>query len=525
MNFENRHHFWLLFAIMALLLPALTINLSMPVMIDDEGIRSLVALEMQLSGNYITPTLHGEYYYKKPPLFNWFLVLSFQMFKVHNEWSARMPTVICLLGYATTVFFVYRRHLGSSKAMLLSLLLITCGRILFWDSMLALIDICFSWVVFSQFMIMYYFLRKDRWQELFLWSYFFTAVAFLLKGLPAVVFQAITLMVLFGYKKAWRRVYSLPHVLGGLIFLSMIGVYYGAYHQYNSLENIFSTLFNESSQRTVVKYGLGQTLRHLVSFPFEMVYHFLPWSLLVVYFFSKGVYSYLKSNEFIFINLLFFVANIVVYWTSPEVYPRYLLMFVPLLFAIFLFLQSRHELEKTWQFVGLQWIFGSAILLGAILAWLPFFLERTQQVPNLAIKTICLATSATILLVLYIRWPTQRMWTIVLFLLILRIEFNWFVIPDRNANDFGALCRESAISAGQRFSDEPLFLFRNSSMQFTSSFYLTGARGKIIKYKRGRLNPGDLIIVDPARYPRIKFKKLGQLYLRHGKRVFFIGRI
>ena len=52
-------------------LPLIPPQISQPA--TDEAIRSLVALEMKLSGNLITPTLHGEYYYNKPPLYNWIL--------------------------------------------------------------------------------------------------------------------------------------------------------------------------------------------------------------------------------------------------------------------------------------------------------------------------------------------------------------------------------------------------------------------------------------------------------------------
>ena len=46
---------WLYLAALVLLAPALLINLGLMTFIDDEGIRSLVALEMKFSGNYITP--------------------------------------------------------------------------------------------------------------------------------------------------------------------------------------------------------------------------------------------------------------------------------------------------------------------------------------------------------------------------------------------------------------------------------------------------------------------------------------
>jgi len=87
-----------------LLFPALLINLGLLTFIDDEGIRSLVALEMKLSGNYITPTLHGAFYYNKPPLYNWILLLYFNLLGQINEFTVRIPTIaefvrICADGF------------------------------------------------------------------------------------------------------------------------------------------------------------------------------------------------------------------------------------------------------------------------------------------------------------------------------------------------------------------------------------------------------------------------------------------
>jgi len=65
--------------ILVLLLPALLLRLGYMPHIDDEAIRALVALEMRWSDNWVTPTLHGDYYYNKPPLWNWLLALLFGM--------------------------------------------------------------------------------------------------------------------------------------------------------------------------------------------------------------------------------------------------------------------------------------------------------------------------------------------------------------------------------------------------------------------------------------------------------------
>ena len=67
---------WLLVYTLFLLLPALFINLGLMPFILDEGTRADVSMEMALIGNYIAPTINGEFYYNKPPLFNWLQMLS-----------------------------------------------------------------------------------------------------------------------------------------------------------------------------------------------------------------------------------------------------------------------------------------------------------------------------------------------------------------------------------------------------------------------------------------------------------------
>ncbi|MEL7020838.1 MAG: glycosyltransferase family 39 protein, partial [Bacteroidota bacterium] len=283
----KRQHYILYGIIICLLMPALLINLGLMTLINDEAIRGLVALEMQLSGNYVTPTLNGEYYYNKPPLYNWLLLLSFSMTGQVNEFALRLPTVFFLLLYLITIFYYARQHFRTSIAALSALFFLTCGRILFWDALLGLIDICFSWVMFLLFMTIFHRFRQRQFWHLFLISYALAAIGFLLKGLPAVVFQAITIVVWLVYQRAWRLLFSKYNFIGLGLFLVIVGSYYGIYHQYNSLDNVFATLLSESSKRTVVNYGIVDTITHLLTFPFEMIYHFLPWSLLVIYFFRK----------------------------------------------------------------------------------------------------------------------------------------------------------------------------------------------------------------------------------------------
>ena len=527
------HRPWLYLIVILLLFPALLINLGLLSFIDDEGIRSLVALEMKLSGNLVTPTLHGLFYYNKPPLYNWILLLFFELTGIINEFTARFPTVLALMGYAGTIFYFFRRHYSTKIAFINAFLLITCGRILFWDSMLALIDMSFSWVIFTLFMVIFHEMEKRQFLRLFLLSYLLTAVGFLLKGLPAIVFQGITLLVYFIYKREFKRLFSWQHLLGSFIFIALVGGYYLVYHQYNDLENVFATLFTESSKRTPVHYGIGDTLLHIAAFPFEMLYHFLPWTLMVVFFFQKKPWHKIRKDAFICFNLLAFLANIIIYWISPEVYPRYLLMLFPLLFSAFIYLWDQNENPGFWGqrlFMGLLGFCCIVFTLGSLA---PFAVERIQWVPYWVLKSIALFLSLGGLSFLFFRWRSERLLLFILVMLVFRIGFNWFVLPDRNQHDFGDQCRISSKEAGVSMAKTQLYVYWEEGMepdnsfflQPTNSFYLTNSAQKIIPLKSTGHQVGDTIILDPAKFQNLPYQKLDEIKARHDGKTYYVGII
>lgn len=521
----NSRTFWLCIIAILLLFPALLINLGLLTFIDDEGIRSLVALEMKLSGNYIVPTLNGDLYYNKPPLYNWFLLIFFSIAGKFNEYTARIATIFCLLGYAATIFYYLRKHFDAKTAFLNAFIFITCGRILFWDSILGLIDIGFSWVIFTLFMVIYHQFKKGNYWALFLLSYFLTAMGFLMKGLPAVVFQGFTLLAFFIYQKQFRKLFSIQHIAGGLLFVGLVASYYLVYNEYNPLSTVFNTLFSESSRRTVVNFGIWRTVLHLFTFPFEMVYHFLPWSLLIVYLIRRDIWKTIRQNDFITYNFIIFFANIIVYWTSVEVFPRYLLMHAPLLFSVFLYLHQKKEQENSLLFKILDRLFFFVLAAMAIASFAPLFLSQTQGANFLVIKTLSIGIALSIIAILYQRWKSERLLLLIIFLLVFRVEFNWFVLPDRNANDFGDVCRQTSIDVGRTFADQPLYLYKETQLQTTNAFYITNERQKIVNRHRDHFNPNALYIIDPVLYPDVPYEKLGELKLRHDRLTFYVVKL
>ena len=522
------------FLLALLLLPAaLLINLGLMVFIDDEGIRSLVAREMLWSGNFVAPTMHADAYLNKPPLWNWILALSFWLHGGASEWAARLPTVIGLLGFAATTYHFSRRHFSRYLAGVHALTVITCGRMLFWDSMLALIDVTFSWVIYTQIMLLYEHGRRGQWGRAFGWSYALTAVAFMLKGLPAIVFQGMSVFAILTWRRAWRQFLRPAHILSGLGCLALLGVYYWQYAEYVDLSKVAARLFRESGKRTMMAHGWWASVRHVFAFPFEMSYHFLPWTFLLVYLFRRGTWRLLKTNDFAAFMLVAFLFNIPVYWLSPNVYPRYLLMLFPLLFGALLFLHEQHAAERTAHYRGLRYLLLGLMTVCAIAMPFAPLVPQAEEVSYPWVKSVFLGAAAGAVVGTAWRREADLLILFAVFLLVLRIGFNWFVLPPRAAGDErGLAVRETAYRALADRTDDEVAILGYTLIEPATGYYLTEARGAVIPRVYEGFDSTTYYVVSPLEYPDLTVAATDSIYLRHlsrgnpaGKVFYPIGRL
>lgn len=201
----------------------------------------------------------------------------------------------------------------------------------------------------------------------FIYSFIFTLFdSILLKGIPAIVFQAIsivTALYLFGELK--RKLLSKEHFIGMLIGVIPFLLYYFSYAYYVSLHTVIQVLIEQSMQRTATHHGLYKTFIHLFTFPFEQVYHFLPWSVLLVFIFHPKFLIWVNSQAFIRFNFWMMVANLPVYWLSVEVYPRYLLMFVPMFNITMFYILQQTKLLNSWYWNRIHILFLIFLLIAA----------------------------------------------------------------------------------------------------------------------------------------------------------------
>lgn len=483
----------ILICLAVLSVPAFFWNLGVMPFIEDEAIRAIVAFEMLHSGNYIMPTINGDPYYYKPPLYNWFIVMSYKLFGVANEWSSRFPTVIFLFGYIYYIYkkiFKHRQH--HELALATALCTLTCGRILFYDSFLGLIDVCFSWVTFA-LLINFYDLKKEGWRLLLI--YFLAAIAYMLKGFPAFVFLGCGMLGYIAYFRGIKQFFTKWHLFGILTLVGILASYYYAYSTYHDASSTLTPLLEQSTIRTFLYNDILKVIKHVITFPFENIFHFLPWSLLSIFMVYWWKDKRIRLDSYSEFLGLVFIINIGVYWVSPGYYPRYVLMLIPFYFAYFFgyyFARKDDHITKTFDYliIGLMCL----VIIASFLA---------RLIPGLADTTLSYGVAIGVgmfgLLLLYlIRKKQIPVWIGMVFLLLgSRIQYNSYVLTNRS---LGPKTESKLQATYVAETYKPLYLYQNARMDRSSSFYLATHVGKPMTRKES-IEPNTYYIIDTMSTP------------------------
>ena len=506
-----------------LFFPAYLINLNMVQMIRDEAIRGIVAFEMIQKVDFITPTIGGEPYLMKPPLFNWILAFFFQVTGSWSETVIRLPVILSIIFFGATIFYFTRREFGNRIALVNALAFITYGRIIFYESLHGLIDVTFSWLTYAFFMSSWYFFVRKKYLALFLAAYAITAVSYLLKGLPSLFFAAVTLLVLFIQSRQFKMLFNWRHFLGIGLLLLIVGCYYLLYFTRNTVEpgQVFDVLTGEVTRRTVVRFGIWNTLLHLVTYPFESIYHFLPWSFMVILFFRKGSMKLIRQNRFLWYMLLIFFFNIIPYWTSPEAYARYILMLVPLLMTILFALYFEYLKNKAWIYLVVDYFFGGFIAVISLAGIVFIFHPATRDLPYINWVSVLLFLALAAISYFYWKQALNRLLWLAIAILVIRIAFDFSIIPSWEKTHPVVATKKLAVELAKETAGRPLYVYWNPGYKpdpyfqyrynneiFT--YYLSTARGEITAVSTQKI-PGVLYLAQEEHLKNAKYKKLKKI--------------
>lgn len=426
-----------LIVLIVVLLPlSLLCNLNVMELRAEEPRRAIVALEMFLTGNYLVPKINGVDYYNKPPLFNWLIVLGFHLFHSFSEWVVRLPSLLSFLLTGAFHYFFSRKYLNKATALLASLFFLTAADIFFYATINSgEIDLFYSLLVYLQVISIFLFFEKQQWLYLFLCSYVFTGLGILTKGPPSLLFQALTLLGWFIYNKQIKKLLSWQHVLGIVFCVLISGSYFYLYAQQADVAGMLVRLTKEATQRSGLEGSFLKTVTGTVFFPVLLIRLLLPWSLLVLFWLRKDFFSEISSNRLVVFCVLFIAVNIPIYWFTGELKNRYIYMFFPFITTIlaYFFIQRANVHIKTYRTIESILVF--AILFGSALFLLLPFLPFTSSIPYIWPKAILFCICGVLISFYAYKNVSQRMLTVILFLVLARFALACFYFPAMMTTD------------------------------------------------------------------------------------------
>lgn len=351
----------------------------------EEGRRILPAVTMLETGDYVLPHIGGQPYLLKPPLVNWLVAASFRTFGVQNEWTARLPSTLCVLAVALTFLLVARPALGADGSFFAALMWLTNFAMIEKGR---LIEIEALYVSLSALAFVYWLTWwQQRCSPWLTWvvPFIFLGFGLLAKGpLHLLFFYAIVFAVLL-HEGELRKLWHPAHILGVLLMLAIFAAWAVPYLQATQVgqtKNVWTRQF--TGRVSGEDFDLGGWIWNIP----RAVAYALPWVVLLVFVRSAWSNRLVRSLcwgiavPFLLVNLL------------PGALPRYTMpLLAPVLWLVALTLttpairppQLPHQLLAVTRprfVISFATAIAAAILLYAV-AIIPF-LKNREKVKNIA---------------------------------------------------------------------------------------------------------------------------------------------
>jgi len=238
--------------------------------------------------SYIVPQVGGEPYLRKPPLVNWLVAASFKIFGARNEWTARLPSALCVLAVALAFVGVARRSLGPNGALAAALMWLTNFGLLEKGRMIEIEALYVSLTALA-FIFWFSWWKEKRWLG---WTvpWIFLGLGLLAKGpLHLVFFYAIVFAILWQAGEL-KQLKSGPHLVGVLLMLGIFAAWAIPCLEMVQAGHVASVWSKQFSGRVSGDdFKLGDWLLNL---PRGIAY-LLPWAVLLPF----ARFAFLENDE------------------------------------------------------------------------------------------------------------------------------------------------------------------------------------------------------------------------------------
>jgi 4-amino-4-deoxy-L-arabinose transferase-like glycosyltransferase len=295
----------------------------------EETRRARVAIEMLESGDFIVPREQGRLFPDRPPLGNWVIALSMAMFGGHDVVAVRLPTVLATLLTTILIYGYARTFLTAIGALAAGAAYATMGQVL-QLGFLAETEATLTLFTGASLLVWHGgYLRG--WPKLGVWTagYALAALAALAKGPQGPLYFGGAVAVYLMLRRDWRWLFSPAHLAGIAVFAAIVGAWQVPY----SLEVEWDKVLQTWGHTSAARFDYSQpwpVVRHLLSYPWEILGCLLPWSPWLAAYSNRDFRRSLgpAREPAIFLAVAIVVA-FPTCWLAPQARGRYFMPLYP----------------------------------------------------------------------------------------------------------------------------------------------------------------------------------------------------
>jgi 4-amino-4-deoxy-L-arabinose transferase-like glycosyltransferase len=324
----------------------------------EESRRGCIARTMLQSGDWIVPRVQGEPFLSRPPLGNWLIALAASLRGQCDLVALRLPSVLATLAATLLVYGYSRLCLSRLGALAAGAAFATMAQVMELGR-LAETESVFTLLVSSSLLIWHWgYLRAWRATSTWVAGYALAALAALTKGPQAPVYFTGSIGLFLLINRNLRFCFSRGHLAGVLTFLLLVGAWQVPFWHMLGWQAVRQIWISDASLR-FVDHSLPTIVKHLATYPIEIVLCTGPWSVLLIFFVSRGFRQAFAGRGscgmFLATCLTIAFASC---WFVPGAQSRYLMPLYPCLGPLIgLVIQSAVELagssgvRRLWQWI------------------------------------------------------------------------------------------------------------------------------------------------------------------------------
>lgn len=194
-----------------------------PITDPTESVYALTAKEMLEAGDWLSPRIYGDYWFDKPIMFYWELLIAYKIFGV-NEFASRFfPALFAMLGLFLTYLFgakVYDKKVGFAAAVMLA------TSLEYWYLSHAVITDMTLLVMFSLTLMSFFLGYRAGKPQFYLIAFAASGVAVLTKGPIGFFLPGLIILIFLALQGDLQHLRKLFRPKNFAILAAIIAIWY-----------------------------------------------------------------------------------------------------------------------------------------------------------------------------------------------------------------------------------------------------------------------------------------------------------